>query len=194
MATNNFEQIKGLLNFQDKGDFYFAQIIQRRKENPGLARSEKIIKDYYFHSIEELEKKEAEIIKLCETFGARAYIAINKRNEEKIALMTLKIMADHIAAGQYGACKSAYTSACGQFSSDPEKKWIIDYDDKSIEGAEEMIRFISEIEPKGDKHIATIPTRNGFHIITRPFNKIEFAKRYNGDDIKKDNYTILYCI
>ena len=42
------------------------------------------------------------------------------------------------------------------------------------------------------KVIKTIPTKNGFHLITEKFNVMEFKRRYPDIDIQKKNPTLLY--
>ena len=58
---DNFEQITSILNFESEDDFYFLQIIQRKKDNPdgcmGSNNSSRLIKAYSIKSIEELDKK-----------------------------------------------------------------------------------------------------------------------------------------
>lgn len=45
--VDNFEKIRNLLKFENEiDDFYFIQIIQRRKENPGMRKDSKYIKSY----------------------------------------------------------------------------------------------------------------------------------------------------
>lgn len=45
----------------------------------------RVIKDYYFYSLEQFNKKEEEIKKLCDMFQARAYIRLAKRDSEDVA-------------------------------------------------------------------------------------------------------------
>ena len=40
--------------------------------------------------------------------------------------------------------------------------------------------------------IAYIPTKNGYHIITKPFNLKQFKDKYSDIDVHKNNPTILY--
>lgn len=37
-----------------------------------------------------------------------------------------------------------------------------------------------------------IPTKNGYHIITKPFNLKQFKDKYPDIDVHKNNPTILY--
>ena len=182
------------MTFENPGDFYFLQILQRRKENPELLHHQQLISSFFIYSADELEHRKPEIIRFCEMFNARCYITVNRRNDEKVALMMLAELAKDIANKTYSNAKSAYLSACGKHSSDPDKKWIIDYDSKDEADIQEMMEYIKGIEPVGDKLVKVLPTKNGYHLIVKPFNKAEFSKRYNGDDIKKDNFTLLYCL
>ena len=44
----------------------------------------------------------------------------------------------------------------------------------------ELKNIIDSIDPEGcDKIVETVPTRHGYHLITRPFNKKAFYEMYN---------------
>ena len=47
---NNLKIIKSLLTFESKDDFYYLQILQRKKENPQLGSNRRVIKNYYINS------------------------------------------------------------------------------------------------------------------------------------------------
>ena len=67
---------------------------------------------------------------------------------------------------------------------------------KPFDDFDRIEKLINGLQPIGEKLIGTIPTVNGFHMITRPFNLAEFRKymELQGDvpDIHKDNPTLLY--
>ena len=46
--------IKDLLVFESADDFYFLQILQRKKENPQLGSNSRVIKNYYITSTQYL--------------------------------------------------------------------------------------------------------------------------------------------
>jgi len=94
MSTNNFSQIVELLEFSNPLDFYFLQIMKRRKDNPDLDKGVRIIKDFYITSQEDLLDKQEEIIALCDEHNARATIRLNKRNLGVCALHCYKEMLD----------------------------------------------------------------------------------------------------
>ena len=129
---NNFELIKSLLKFEDKNDFYFLQIIKRRKENPEMGSNNATINYYYIYSLEQLTKLEPEIIEICNTTKSRAYIHLNRRNAHKVGLKTLGLISEHILNEDYHAIKNAYNTCCGKYGSDPDKKWLLDIDYKDL--------------------------------------------------------------
>lgn len=189
--TDNFANIRGLLKFE-KDYFYFIQIIQRKKENPEVGSSNRIIRSYNISSLEKFDKNVDEIITLCNTFNARAYIHMNRRKWSKIALQCLRHNADLIANEQYEGIKSSLETVIGRYNgeSKDDKTWIIDIDMHDFSVAQRIGKLI------GSKLLYTIPTKNGFHLITRPFNRYEFKKymQLQGDipDIHTDNPTVLY--
>ena len=194
---DNSTYIKRLLRIEPDY-FYFVQIIQRKKENPELGSNNRIIRSYNIDSITKFEKNMPEIIQLCTTFNARAYIHLNRRRWSKIALECLRHNAELIANEQYEGIKSSFETVIGRNNGETgdSKTWIIDIDNHDIGIAQRIEKLLYSIEPIGDKLKYTIPTKNGFHMITKPFNSAEFNKymQLQGDapDIHKDNPTILY--
>lgn len=191
--TNNFEQISKLLKFDSEDDFYHLQIIKRKKEHKELGSNSYVVKTYYIRSLEYLEQKREEIIALCEHHNARACINLNRRSFERIAYHMMRKVVDQIMNKDWKSVRKAYESVCGAHSNEKEKRWIIDCDFKMEEAVVESTRkYLSTLNPVGDKFIATIPTKNGFHIITKPFNVSEARGLLSVADIHKDNPTILY--
>ena len=194
---DNFELIKGLLKFDSPDDFYHLQILKRKKENPELGSNSYVVKTYYIKSVEYLEKKQNEIINLCEFNNARACINLNRRSFEKLAFQMLKKVTDQIMNKDFKSVRKAYESVCGAYSNEPNKKWIIDIDYKDIseEEREVIYNYIKLLikETGKDETIPIIPTKNGEHWITSPFNLGIFRENYGGTiDVHKDNPTILY--
>ena len=191
--TDNFEQIKSILKFEEDY-FYFIQIIQRKKEIPELGSNNRIIRSYMINSLEKLEKNEAEIIQMCEMFNARAYIHLNRRKWNKIALECLRHNAELIANGQHDGIKSSLETVIGRHNCEPkgEKTWIVDIDEKLPQYTMQVEDYINSLEPEGLKVKSILPTKNGYHLITSPFNSQIFGEKYPEIDIHKDNPTILY--
>ena len=174
--------------------FYFIQIIQRKKEIPELGSNNRIIRSYMINSLEKLEKNEAEIIQMCEMFNARAYIHLNRRKWSKISLECLRHNAELIANGQYEGIKSSLETIIGRHNCEPkgEKTWIVDIDEKLPQYTMQVEDYINSLEPEGLKVKSILPTKNGYHLITKPFNTQIFGEKYLNIDIHKDNPTILF--
>jgi len=193
---NNFQSIKSLLNFDSPDDFYFIQIIKRRKDNPDLGRDMKLIDNFFIYSIEEFEKSESKIISQCVINNARAYIRPNRRNSKTVAIQTIRKISEMLIDGNYRATKSAYLSACGDYNSEKNKKWIVDIDKEDLDKTEDIRKTIIELHstiPNSNYSIiAEIETNSGLHILTHPFNMMEFRKKYPNVDIHKDNMLLLY--
>ena len=187
---HNLNQIKTLLKFDSEDDFYHLQIIKRKKEHPELGSNSYIVKTYYVKSLEHLDNIFPEIINICNFHNARACINLNKRSFEKIAFHTLKKVTDCILNKDYKSVRKAYESVCGSYSNESEHKWIIDIDDKDYDSSEMEI-LMYYILPEGNKVITRIETKNGYHLITKPFNLQDFNQHYSMD-IHKNNPTILY--
>lgn len=185
--------IKGFLLFESDDDFYYLQIIQRKKENSGLGSNSRIIKNYYIGSISYLESKYDEIKGICKLFNARAMLRLNKRSYKKVALSTMVNIANSISNNEYSFIKKSYDRACGVCHNDKNKSWILDFDEAvDINNKTEVIDFINSLEPFGNKVLIELPTKSGIHLITKPFNLSTFSVKYPSISVHKDNPINLY--
>jgi hypothetical protein len=191
---DNLELVKPLLNFENEGDFYMLYVLKRKKDQPEGERdnhqSVRTIRTYCIKSIEQLEKRYDEIIMMCEMFKARAYIHVQKQNHKDISLNMMVALAQRIQDGNHEQ-QSLFDSVVGQLKT-LEKRWIVDVDIKDVEFVEEVAKFINLLRPEGDKIETAIPTKNGYHLITKRFDVMEFKKQYPDIDIQKKNPTLLY--
>ena len=187
------DDIKGFLLFESDDDFYYLQIIQRKKENSGLGSNSRIIKNYYVGSISYLESKYDEIKGICKLFNARAMLRLNKRSYKKVALSTMVNIANSISNNEYSFIKKSYDRACGVCHNDKNKSWILDFDEAvDINNKTEVIDFINSLEPFGNKVLIELPTKSGIHLITKPFNLSTFSVKYPSISVHKDNPINLY--
>jgi hypothetical protein len=201
---DNIQQIKSLLHYEEPGDFYMLYVFKRKKDQPEGERdnhqSVRTIKTYCIESIDHLDRRYDEIKQLCEMFKARAYIHVQKQNHKDVSLEMMMSLAQRIKNGQPNQ-KGLFDSVVGQIKTQ-EKRWIVDIDTKDEQELKRVKDFIYYLEPmvfinsdKGeieDKVEAIVPTKNGFHLITKKFNVMEFAKKFPGIDIQKKNPTLLY--
>lgn len=99
--VDNFEYIKPLLEFDSDDTFYDLQIIRRGKDHPDLPSANRTINSYYICKLESLDNLRDEIIKLCELFGARAYINVAPRSLKKVSLMQMSYVAQRVFEGDF---------------------------------------------------------------------------------------------
>lgn len=212
MAINNFQLIRPLLEFRGSDDFYFIQVLQRKKDaGPGMKvngtnNNSRLVKAYFVSSLESFDFLEKEIIQLCEVFSARAGINLNRRSFKRMALQHLKKVTDQLLNQDYHKAYKAYASVVGAFNDDADKKWIVDIDSKdwTARDVQDFVDKLTPLQPVGEKGIINLPSRNGWHAIVKPFNLIEAAtllrpSGYKGYDdaapsleVHKNNPTNLY--
>jgi hypothetical protein len=191
---DNIELIKPLLNFSEPGDFYMLYIFKRKKDQPEGERdnhqSVRTIKTYCVESIEYLEKRYDEIKQLCEMFKARAYIHVQKQNHRDVSLNMMVALAQKIQDGNHKQ-QGLFDSVVGQIKT-LEKNWVVDIDLKDRLFCEEVAEFINTLKPEGDKIKTAIPTKNGYHLITKRFDVKTFSEIYPEIQIQKKNPTLLF--
>ena len=191
---DNIELIKPLLNFEKEGDFYMLYVLKRKKDQPEGERdnhqSVRTIKTYCVESIDYLEKRYEEIKLLCEVFKARAYIHVQKQNHLDVSLEMMVELAQKIKNGIHSQ-QGLFDSVVGQIKTQ-EKRWIVDLDTQDESEVIRMTKIINITRPEGDKIDAIIPTKNGYHFITKRFDVQMFSNVYPNVDIQKKNPTLLF--
>ena len=190
---DNFELIEPLFYFNEANDmFFFLQIVTRAKDYKGEEKKvkEKTIKTYFVTSREHLKSIKDEITMLCEYYGARAYINVSGKDFYKFQRDMLCELAEYNVTDTIvnpfrmvnriaGACKSRVS------------RWVIDIDDASLEGL--ILEWLTNYFGDGHYLWATIPTVQGKHLITRPFNLKQFQETFPDVDVHKNSMgTLLY--
>lgn len=196
--TNNINIIKPLLEFPHNDIFYFVQILQRKKDHKGTTlagsnNNSRTIKNYYINSIEKLDHQYGEMKKLAEVFDARVMINLNPRNFKKAAFATMVKMSNQMSNGDFYNIRNAFSSVCGEYHSEIDKRWIIDLDKGDLGKKDNIIQTIQNhqtLSNCGYKIIAEIPSKTGIHLITNPFNPSSLI--YWNVEIHKNNPTNLY--
>lgn len=199
--VNNFQQIKKLLQFPSKDNFYFLQILQRKKDFPGVRlggsnNNSRLIKAYYITSVEKLEIHEEEIIKLCNLFGARAGINLNPRSFEKAYFALMVKLANQGGNRNYFDASKAYDSVCGDYHSEMDKRWLIDIDTQDAKVVSNIQEYIEDLQAEIHNRqygvLAIIPSKSGVHLVTNPFNLAKFTEKFPEIEVHKNNPTNLY--
>jgi len=189
--VNNLDIIIPLLEFNSKDIFYHCMVLQRKKDQliKQNHQSVRIIKSYSIYSIDYLLEKFEEMKTLANIFNARVYINVAPKSDKKVALKMMQELLINIEHGN-NQSKNLYDSVVGKTT--PEiKRWVVDID--NLEFEKEIIEIINNCEPLEDKIIAKIPTLNGKHLITKPFNLEKFYRyKINEVEVHKNNPTVLF--
>ena len=193
---NNFEIIKPLLKFENPNEFYMISVICRKKDIEGMKGNNRVIKDYYIFSLKDLEDRMDEIIKLCDLFQARAYIRLSRRNSETIAKKMIAELGLAFQNNSFQHLRKIYSTVVGK-DKGLDNLRLIDVDfDSGVTFVTNPIRelgaILTDLKPIGEKIIASIPTKNGVHIITKPFDLQAFKEIFTQMEIHKNNPTLLY--
>ncbi len=194
---NNLNLIKPLLTFKNPDDFYVLYILKRKKDQlegeKQNNQSVRTIKTYCISSVTYLEQRMEEIISLCEMFKARGYIHVSAQQHSNISLYMMELLAKRIRSKIINQ-KNLWDSVVGELKT-KDKKWIVDIDTTDFRKVESIMLAVEACDPLDkDKIISLIPTKNGYHLLTHPFNVEQFRKSCleSEAEIHKTNPTLLY--
>lgn len=204
MVIDNFENIKPILNFN--GELYvYVTLYNRKKDNPCMHDQMHAVKHYYIDSYKYLDKIKEEIITLCETFNARAYISYSMRRKDKF-ISAMLIEMSHIANNNFintfNFSKLAQTSGNVFRKIKPLRK--NSYHMIHCDGEYAITRvpqLIDIIKNAGAQEIYTIPSVTGVHIlykgadtskINNVFDKMDETFHEHFERKGTDAYTLLY--
>lgn len=193
MEVNNFDLILGWLKFDEPTDFYHLQLIVRKKDNVDAGKNNRLLKAYYIKSKEHLMAIREEVMKMCETFGARAYINPGRKNMQKCMMNTIAGLAIRASKGSCEKIYREWDSQAGLLKPE-ESAWIVDVDDVDLPNLEAIKACINSLQPNNvtDKILLEVPTVSGVHLITSSFNLAEFWRKYPSVAVHKNNPTLLY--
>lgn len=189
--VDNFNLIKDLLVFESDDIFYDLQVIRRGKDHPDMPAANRTINSYYICKADSLDILKDEIVKLCELFGARAYINLAPRSIIKVSLLQMAFLSQRIYDGDFKKIWKSWSTCTGKAKS-TNPRWVVDIDTKDMDFVSAIAEEINELQPQGAKIVATIPTRSGYHLITTPFRLDTFKANHLDIDVHKNNPTILY--
>ena len=200
--VDNFDLIESIMTFENKDEFYFVQIIQRKKDGNVTqigSNGYRTIKTYYIFNKDQFLTKKNKIKELCLSNNARAYIHINKRNAKEVALNAIQQYAKLVSEDNSYQGYRVWDSSCGSTRAKGYKPlWIVDVDSKDEKYITKIHKLINECRGiESDKIKYIIPTLNGHHFITIGFDLQQFQQKLalenlDSIDIQKDNPTLLY--
>lgn len=198
MIIDNFDLLQSQFDkLVNKEDFFFIQIIQRKKDDNDI--NIKIIRNFYIYNKEYFLKRKNYIIELCKQYNAKAYFWINPKNARDISLECIKAYADLISQEDCSKGYKLWDKKCElNVSSNYEKLWIVDVNSKDPVNLKLICELINNCWKDNTRKIDyVIPTVSGYHIITNKFNTHFFEQLLVINnlcyiDIHKDSPTLLY--
>lgn len=202
-TIDNFDRIKSLMPFgEEENLFMHLQILRRGKDHPDLPAANKLIKSWLVRSAEHLDSLREEVVFLCEHYKARAYISCVPKSIEKLNRFIMRKLADNQYTGNVINPWHVFNSACGELPG-VEKRWVVDVDTNDKDIVDFIKLEIDRLWVNAHQNdwgklresawlIAEVPTLNGFHLISRPFNLQEFSNRFPDTEVKKNGLTALY--
>ena len=179
-------ETKKLKSLNDTYDRYIVQILKRAKDaggkSHGVNTANRLIKTYEVSSLDYFDVKKPHIIDLCESNTARAYILPQVRSTYDCLKEMIKIGVDNLENPTIKFQHILRSCLCSMHKS-RDKRWIIDLDNDEMDGftLEDIISGIKENLRKCGKNpddMYVVPTRNGNHIITTPFNVVDMNKKF----------------
>ena len=143
-------------------------------------------------------RRKEKIISLCRDNNARAYINLNRRDAKRVALAAAKTYIDLVSEDRCHQGFRIWDHCCGVTRDNTSQKyWIVDVDTKDENELHKVLNLIDGCRSSNspglfggyDNVKFIIPTPNGVHFITTPFDPRSLDGKY---EIKKDNPTVLY--
>lgn len=214
------QQINLVTKAIDKRDcFYTIQLIQRQKDNPKQLftnknfrnNSNRTLEQFHIYSKEDFDLKIGTIIEIAKIYQARVYIELNLKDSKDVFAELFKNMSKRFETNNYSHLHRMYNEAVGETPTmaHSRKTWLVDIDTKDESFINEVHNYIESIKGGGTKLIntiikgksidvtaghvyATVPTKNGVHLITTSFDMELFKKKYPSLDVWKRNPTILW--
>jgi len=184
---DNFKIIRNLLEFRLNTDRYVLHILRRPKdcksegfENTlGSNEKQRLLRTYYINSVDYFDSKETAVKELCRINNARAYIIPQVRNNKTCMTNLLRITIDNLENPTIKPEHLIRAAYCGKGSTTgidkDRKRWVVDIDSDNMQGFSvssiRMAIYDSLAKSKrGDAAVYELPTKNGMHFITQPFD------------------------
>ena len=177
-------ETKKLRTLNDTYDRYIVQILKRAKDlrgrQFGANTSNRLIKTYEISSLEYFDMKKPHIMDLCESNMARAYILPQVRSTYDCLKEMIKLGVDNLENPTIKFQHILRSCLCSMHKS-RNKIWIIDLDNNEMDGwsVDEVVSLVKDNLVRCGKNpdeLYTVPTRNGIHILTQPFDLVHAAK------------------
>lgn len=183
---DNFDIFRNHLDFSCKTDRYVVCVLRRIKDIPkdelnrlGSNEHQRMIWTRYIDSLDYWDRKVEAIKELARNNNARAYIYPQVRDNEQCLFGLAAKVIETIQKKNYSVKpEHLLRSAYSENHMSRDKKWVLDLDHKEMYGyrlgfVEDLVtRKLKEAGKTGTEWYK-VPTPNGYHIITSPFNLME---------------------
>ncbi len=166
MTVDNSELIAKFMPETDDGDtFLYTELLDRNKS--GSNNRHRLMHTFYHKSRAHFEEQMPHIRFACEQLGVRAYTRLNSRSYKKVGkAFTLRI-TELAMQDQWKTMRHIWNSVCGTAGN--REYWLYDFD-----AVNEITTMFEEmVKAKEDIYVATIPSRQGFHLIVRPHKMLD---------------------
>lgn len=177
----------------DGDTFIYTEMLDRGKKKGN--NGQRLLKTFYHRSVAEFWEQWPTIQKLCDMSLVRACTRLAPRSYKRVGREFTNLVVNAALTDNWAGMKTLYNRACGIVSPN-EKLWLFDVD---VVPGVDLLRievFGRWLTDRGHLR-ARIPSKKGYHLITRPFNPGEWSiTAGNADgfpvDFHKDNPTNLY--
>lgn len=185
---NNFDIFEKYIKNIENNEYINISIITRNKDGDNSCN--RYIKTYFITSLDYYNFVKDEIIKICDVLCARAYISIAPKNYNNLTKELNLEIATRLYNNEIGKIHRIIDK-CASIVKPKFKYFILDFDYNYVNDNERynnLLNYLKDIKIYEKK----IPTKNGCHIITEPFNVVEFRKLFPDIEIKKNWISLLY--
>ena len=197
--TDNFDNIAEYLNRKNITDdmFFHISVMIRHKDvewfPKGKNNNARTIYSVNISSVEELYDHRKLITTLCDSLTARAYINLVPKLYSVAAGRTLENATQNYVSHNYKGVQSSWSKGVNAASVKNESLYLIDIDEEDLNITEDIINFINNLRPSGNKIVLKNNSRTGLHLICKKFDTKTFNEKLPSIDVKKNAMTILYC-
>ncbi len=194
---DNWDYLRGKLDFSDPSMFYMVQLQQRKKDDETFPANNRTVKTFFIGSLQEYDALESEIKRLSDETKSRVYIRLNRRSYEHVALQVNKDLAQLLQDKNFQHLKNLVPSAAGNVCSEKkeDRLWLIDVDtddkDNWVTLESRIVQWFATFYRVNLIKFG-VPTVHGIHLITYKFDSEAFERAFPDVAIHKDNPTLLY--
>ncbi len=191
--VDNFKLIEEFLPEEQVDNLvYHLMVLKRKKDHPDITHknnSARVIKSYAIRDRKHLNDIKNDIISISEVTKSRIMINLSPKDMKKVAWEIIRTTSNYIQSGQFDSKLYRITdSVLGSIKPEKESKLFLwDIDGNIFE----KYKWDNILIDNGAQIVISVPTKNGWHIHTKPFNYTKISGE-NMIDMHKNNPTVLY--